>query len=134
MSITTGLILIIVGFFAGSYGTIVGAGGGFIFVPVLLIFFKMNPAIAAGSGLVIVLVNSLSGIIGYAKQKKINYKAGVRIGFGAIPGSFAGVWLLQLQSSDSRVFFWVFATALVSLGIFLFTKNFSFKNASETAC
>lgn len=116
-----GILLLIIGVIAGGYGTIVGAGGGFIFVPALLIVFQMNPIIAAGSGLVIVLINSLTGVVGYAKQKKINYKIALTIGISAIPGALLGVWLLQLYSS--QYFYVIFATILVVLGIFLFSKN-----------
>ena len=59
MDITNGFLLLLIGILAGGYGTIVGAGGGFIFVPAMLLIFKMEPAIAAGSGIVIVLINSL---------------------------------------------------------------------------
>lgn len=47
MDLTTGLLFLFIGILAGGYGTIVGAGGGFIFVPMLLIIFQMKPAIAA---------------------------------------------------------------------------------------
>ncbi|WP_347836259.1 sulfite exporter TauE/SafE family protein [Gracilibacillus sp. JCM 18860] len=123
MDITTGLLLLIIGLIAGCYGTIVGAGGGgFIFVPALLLILHTDPAIAAGgSGLVIVLINSISGMIGYAKQKKIVYKTGLTIGISALPGSVLGVWLLQVYSSN--YFYVIFASILVGLGIFLFSKN-----------
>lgn len=124
MDITTGFLLLIIGLIAGGYGTIVGAGGGFIFVPALLLLLKMEPAIAAGSGLVIVLINSLSGVVGYAKQHKINYRVGIFIGIGALPGSLLGIWLLQVYASD--YFYIVFATVLMLLGIFLFAKNLPF--------
>ncbi len=110
-----------IGIIAGGYGTIVGAGGGFIFVPALLLILHMDPAVAAGSGLVIVLINSISGVIGYTKQKKINYKTGLTIGISALPGSLLGVWLLQVYSS--QYFYIIFATILVALGMFLFSKN-----------
>ncbi|SFD89507.1 hypothetical protein SAMN05216238_105183 [Lentibacillus persicus] len=131
MTVSTAIALFVTGVLAGSYGTVVGAGGGFIFVPALLIFFNMEPAIAAGSGLVIVLINALSGVTGYARQKRINYKAGLQIGIGAVPGSLAGVWLLTFQSSESTAFYWIFATALLSLGIFLFLKNMTSKNKGD---
>lgn len=126
MDIITGLLLIIVGIIAGGYGTIVGAGGGFIFVPALLLVFQMDPALAAGSGIVIVLINSLSGVVGYAKQKRIHYHTGLTLSAGAIPGSILGVWLLQIYSSS--YFYVIFATILVALGIFLFAKNSPFAN------
>lgn len=74
MDPVTGLLLLFIGFIAGGYGTIVGAGGGFIFVPALLLILKMDPEIASGSGLVIVLINACSGAAGYARQQKINYR------------------------------------------------------------
>ncbi len=121
MDIMTGLLLLVIGVIAGGYGTIVGAGGGFIFVPALLILLDMDPVIAAGSGLVIVLINSFTGVLGYAKQKKINYKIALTIGISALPGALLGVWLLQAYSS--QYFYVIFATILVGLGIFLFSKN-----------
>ncbi|MCM3568444.1 sulfite exporter TauE/SafE family protein [Neobacillus mesonae] len=121
MDISSGLLILLIGALAAGYGTIVGAGGGFLFVPALLIIFHMDPAIAAGSGLVIVLINSFSGVFGYAKQKKIHYRTGIMLAIGALPGSLLGVWLLQLYSSSS--FYFIFASLLVALGIFLFVKN-----------
>lgn len=130
VDVTTGLLLLLIGIIAGGYGTIVGAGGGFIFVPALLLILEMDPAIAAGSGLVIVLINSFSGAVGYARQRKIDFRTGIFIAIGALPGSLLGVWLLHVYSSD--YFFVVFATVLVLLGIFLFTKNTSFgKNKTQ---
>jgi uncharacterized membrane protein YfcA len=121
MEIQTGILLLTVGMIAGGYGTIVGAGGGFIFVPALLLLFHMNPSLAAGTGIVVVFINSLSGVIGYAKQKRIKYRTGFVLCIGALPGSILGVWLLQLYSSN--YFFVVFATLLVGLGVFLFAKS-----------
>ncbi|OZU88028.1 hypothetical protein CIL03_12890 [Virgibacillus indicus] len=121
MDLWSGLLLLVIGIIAGGYGTIVGAGGGFIFVPALLILLDMDPVIAAASGLVIVLINSFTGVLGYARQKKINYKIALTIGISALPGALLGVWLLEVYSS--QYFYVIFATILVALGIFLFSKN-----------
>ncbi|MCM3763904.1 sulfite exporter TauE/SafE family protein [Neobacillus niacini] len=133
MEISMGLLILAVGIIAGGYGTIVGAGGGFIFVPALLIVFHMDPVIAAGCGIVIVLINSLSGVTGYAKRNMIHYRTGIILSLGAFPGSLIGVRLLQLYSSS--YFYVIFATVLVALGIFLFAKNSQFlfwKKKSES--
>ncbi|WP_100012995.1 sulfite exporter TauE/SafE family protein [Lentibacillus sediminis] len=121
MDLSTGILLLIIGIIAGGYGTIVGAGGGFIFVPALLLLMDMDPVIAAGSGLVIVLINSITGVVGYAKQKKIQYKTALTIGISALPGALLGVWLLQVYSS--QYFYVIFASILTGLGAFLFYKN-----------
>ncbi|MEK4030029.1 sulfite exporter TauE/SafE family protein [Pseudobacillus sp. FSL P4-0506] len=121
MVTTTSLLLFIIGIIAGGYGTIVGAGGGFIFVPVLLIVFQMEPTVAAGSGLVLVCINSIAGAIGYAKKKMIHYRIGAAVGMGALPSSIVGVWFLQ--SYPSNFFYILFASILIALGLFLLVKN-----------
>ncbi|WP_099354893.1 sulfite exporter TauE/SafE family protein [Fredinandcohnia onubensis] len=121
MDIVTGVLLVAIGIFAGGYGAVVGAGGGFLFVPALLLLFHVDPVLAAGTGLVIVLINSLSGVFGFAKQKRIDYRTGIMLGIGAFPGTFIGVQLLQTYSSTYFYFF--FASVLVFLGFFLVVKN-----------
>ncbi|WP_164667681.1 sulfite exporter TauE/SafE family protein [Virgibacillus doumboii] len=121
MEVSYALLLLSLGILSGCYGTIVGAGGGFIFVPALLLILNMEPALAAGSGLFIVLINSLAGIAGYARQGKIKFRLGLKIAIGAFPGALIGVWLLQRYSSQT--FFIIFATTLLILGLFLLIKS-----------
>lgn len=121
MEMINGLLLFFIGLFSGAYGVIVGAGGGFIFVPALLLIFKMSPPLAAGTGLTIVLINSLSGTIGYIRQKRIDYKLGAVLALGAAPGTFIGAKLSHIVSPG--VFYGAFAVILVALGVFLFIKN-----------
>ncbi|WP_106498347.1 sulfite exporter TauE/SafE family protein [Lentibacillus sp. Marseille-P4043] len=121
MAISTGLCLLLIGLAAGTYGMMVGAGGGFILVPVLLLMFNLSPQVAAGTGLAVVLINAVSGAYGYIKQQRINYQLGVNLTLGAIPGTFIGVWLTQVIPPQS--FKWVFGFVLVALGIFLLVKR-----------
>ncbi|GAF63293.1 hypothetical protein BTS2_0184 [Bacillus sp. TS-2] len=130
MDMTTILLLFLIGLLSGGYGTIVGSGGGFIFVPALLLLFQIDPAIAAGTGLAIVLINSLSALVGYRNEQNIQYKVGFMIGVSALPGSLIGVWLLQMYTS--QYFYIVFATFLVGLGVFLFSKNIRFESRHKT--
>lgn len=126
MEITIGVFILLIGILAGGYGTIVGAGGGFIFVPALLILLNIDPVAAAASGLVIVFINTFSAIIGYAKQKNINYRIGVSIIIGAIPSSILGAWILQFIDANSKFFYWSFASLLLVFGIVLLYKNSNF--------
>lgn len=121
MDLLSGFGLLIIGVFSGAYGMIVGAGGGFIFVPALLILFHLPPSIAAGTGLAVVWLNSISGIYGYYKEKRIDYKLGIVLSVGALPGTIAGVFLGE--SSSSGMFYIIFASMLICLGIFLFIKK-----------
>jgi len=54
-------------------GTIIGAGGGFILLPVLLILYPDEPPeVVTGISLAVSFCNALSGTIAYARQKRIN--------------------------------------------------------------
>ena len=66
------LPLLVLGLGTGIYGVLVGAGGGFILAPVLILFFEMDPRIAAGTSLALVSVNSLSGFAAYRKSGLID--------------------------------------------------------------
>ncbi|WYP27226.1 sulfite exporter TauE/SafE family protein [Alkalihalobacillus sp. FSL W8-0930] len=112
----TVILLILLGLIASSYGVIIGAGGGFIFVPLLLLFYDITPAEAAGTGLLIVLISSLSGVFSYIKQKRVNYKIGLLVAIGAIPGTFLGNTLISFV--PEATFYKIFALMLLGLGFF----------------
>jgi uncharacterized protein len=116
-----GMLLLLIGFMAGAYGIMVGAGGGFVFVPALLILLHLSPEAAAGTGLVVVFINSISGVYGYVRQKRIDYKMGLLLALGATPGTFLGIWLTTVSSD--QYFNGIFAIVLVALGLFLMFKK-----------
>lgn len=118
-----GIIILAIGLFAGAYGIIVGAGGGFILVPALLLVMDMPPEIAAGTGLLVVMVNALSGVYSFMRARRIEYKLTLFIFVGALPGSFIGVWLAEIL--PQQAFYIAFGIMLIILSVFLFWKNSS---------
>ena len=89
------LFLFVVGIAVGMFGTIVGVGGGFIIVPLLMIAYKATPPIAVGTSLCIVALNAISGSISYARQKRIDYRTGILFALATIPGAVAGASLID---------------------------------------
>ncbi len=92
------LFLSVLGIAVGMFGTIVGVGGGFILVPLLMIVYKATPPIAVGTSLCIVALNAISGSISYARQKRIDYRTGMLFALGTIPGAIAGASLIDYIS------------------------------------
>lgn len=115
------IILLFIGLFSGAYGILVGAGGGFILVPALLIILDMSPEMAAGTGLFVVFLNAASGVASFIKQKRIDFSLSWYILIGALPGSFIGVYFTKLISP--AYFNYVFAGMLIILALYLFWKN-----------
>jgi uncharacterized protein len=83
--------LIPMGLFTGAYGAFIGAGGGFILVPALLILFPNEaPEIVTSISLMVVFFNALSGTIAYARSKRIDYKIGLIFSLATMPGAVLG--------------------------------------------
>ncbi len=116
------ITLIIAGLIIGTFGTLIGAGGGFILVPLLLIFYpEFTPEIVTAISMAFVAVNSLSGSFAYAKSGKIDYKTGINFALYTIPGSILGVYTVQYI--PKKEFNILFGILLITLSLYLFFKN-----------
>lgn len=117
---TTIVILFAVGLFVGAYGTLIGAGGGPLIVPALLLMFHLPPQQAAGTSLTVVFLNALSGTVSYARQKRIDYRTGLRFAAATIPGSIIGAYLSSFFTG--RLFSLVFGVLLIALAGFIVVR------------
>src|SRR5262245_29586051 len=96
------LWLVPLGFFAAAYGTLIGAGGGFVLAPVLLLFYPAAaPEIITGISLTVVFFNALSGTFAYAKSGRIDYKSGMILAAANMPGAVIGA-LATTATSRAR--------------------------------
>jgi uncharacterized protein len=110
---------VVLGLFVSIYGSLVGAGGGFIIVPVLLLFFAsgFSTQQAAGTSLLVVLFNGLSATYAFAKQRRIDYATGVRFAAATVPSAFIGGQVAEYF--DSAAFKATFGFLLILVALFL---------------
>lgn len=115
------LWLLPLGFIIGTFGTLIGAGGGFILVPVLLLLYPdKSPETITSISLAVVFFNALSGSFAYSKMKRIDYKSGIIFAVATIPGSILGAYTTSYI--PRIVFNGVFGLLLVVASIFLIMK------------
>src|SRR5262245_23628316 len=117
MEIVSALLWLLFGVGVGAYGTLVGAGGGFIIVPVLLLVGGASPQQAIGTSLVVVALNALSGTLSYARMGRVDWQTGWRFAAAAVPGAVAGAYLSTLFSG--RAFAIVFGVLLIAIALLL---------------
>src|SRR3989337_4462408 len=85
------LWLLPLGLIVGAFGTLIGAGGGFILVPVLLLLYPNEKTdLITGISLAVVFFNALSGSLAYSRMKRIDYKSGIIFSIATIPGARFG--------------------------------------------
>ena len=94
------------GFVVGSFTGLVGAGGGFLIVPALVLWAGLPMPAAIGTSLLVIVLNSLAGFAGHATQVPVDYGLIAAIAGCAIAGSYAGSRLSRLvpPASLRRVF------------------------------
>ncbi|MBD3388379.1 MAG: TSUP family transporter [Candidatus Altiarchaeales archaeon] len=114
------IVLSVSGFLIGALGTIIGSGGGFLVVPLLLLLTDLSPQVIAGTSLTVALFTSLSGFVAYHRQRKIDYLvAGVFV-LALIPATFIGVEVNQRIEADQ--FRMILGVLLVMISTLLFKR------------
>lgn len=123
LSVYGAIEFILLGIFVGAFGTIIGAGGGFIFVPVFLyVFTDWTPGMIVGTSLAIVMFNAISGSIAYIRQKKVLYSAAIWFTLASIPGSYLGA--VASDYFDVLGFKFWFGLFLLVMSTFIGYKNY----------
>lgn len=82
------LIFLAVGCFTGIIGALLGLGGGVVIVPFLVFVAHYEPQLAIGTSMFVVLLNALSGALGYVRQKIACTDAAICFSLATIPGAF----------------------------------------------
>jgi uncharacterized protein len=112
--------LFALGVFAGGYGSMVGLGGGFLLVPAFLLL-GFDPRVAAGTSMVVVLANGVSGTFTYLRQRRVDIRSGLVFAIAGFPGAWLGALVDQYLSP--RLFSAAFAVLLLWIGIRLVTTT-----------
>lgn len=115
------LWLLPVGLVLGAYGTLIGAGGGFLLVPLLLLLYpQASPHTVATISLSVVFVNALSGSLAYARMRRIDYKSGLLFSTATVPGAIVGA--LATDRMPRRPFDLLVGVMMLAICVFLLRR------------
>jgi hypothetical protein len=116
--------VIFLGVLIGVITGFVGAGGGFIIVPVLMIFVRLNFKKAIGTSLCIVALNSIIGFLGNIGHQNLDWM--FLLGISAICG--VGILLGSVLSTkiSSHKLKPAFGWFTLVVGIFVLVKEMFF--------
>ncbi len=111
-------ILPVIGLIVGLLGTLVGGGGGFVFLPVLVLAFGVPTHTAVITSLVATLPVGVIGSIGHYKRGNVNLRLAFLFSAAGLFGAFAGVALAN-QFSDEGLQN-VFGVYSILMGIYIY--------------
>ncbi len=115
------LPLVVLGILVGFVTGLLGAGGGFLIIPTLVLFLNLPMKKAVGTSLLIIAINSLFGFLFSLKQFEYNWTILIVFSILAIAGIFIGSKLSDKITGASlkKGFGWF----VLIMGIYIILKE-----------
>ena len=85
-----------IGIFAGLLGSMLGVGGGFLIVPLLVLILDIPMHLAVGISITSVVMTSVSSSIIYAKKGLVDFKLGIFLEMATTTGALVGSYTALL--------------------------------------
>lgn len=111
--------LIVIGFFAGIINTL--AGGGSLFTLPVLIFLGLPPQLANGTNRIAIVVQSLSGTLGYRSKGISSFPFTIYLGISASIGALIGAQIAI--DLDDILFNKILAISMLIVGGLILFRN-----------
>ena len=109
------VLILVEGAVVGVVTGLVGAGGGFIIIPVLVLFSKLNMKNAIATSLVIISIKSLIGFIGDIENHTIDWEFLITFSLISILGIYIGQAIgLKIDGSKLKKGFGYFIIVVAS--------------------
>ena len=116
-------LIIIEGFIVGTITGIVGAGGGFLIIPALVLLAKLPMKKAVATSLFIIAIKSLIGFIGDVQNLDIDWTFLSIFTAISVVGIFLGIWLNKFI--DGKKLKKAFGWFVLVMGIYIIYKEIS---------
>ncbi|BBH22682.1 UPF0721 transmembrane protein [Paenibacillus baekrokdamisoli] len=114
--------LVVLGFIASIFGSVVGLGGGIIIVPTLILLgsrltgSEINHEVAVGTSLAVLIVTALASTLSYAKKKRVDFRSGWLLFITSGPAAMLGSAITRyLQNGVFQLVFGIFMLLMAGL-------------------
>ena len=116
------ILLCLLGVMIGAVSALLGVGGGFFYVPALVLIFGLDPRVAVGTSLAIITCTTFSASIGYGLRGQVLMKSAAYL---ALPGMvFAALGALITVFLPSQLLVAIFCVVLLFMGIKMIYRKF----------
>lgn len=114
-------LILLEGTVVGALTGFVGAGGGFLIIPALVVLSRLPMKEAVGTSLVIIAMKSLIGFLGEGELEKMNWALIGLVSAFALAGIFIGTMLSK--KIDGKKLKPVFGWFVMVMGIYILIKE-----------
>jgi len=92
------VVAVLLGMGTGFLAALAGVGGGFLYVPILILIFGLDPQDAVGTSLAVIIFTTLAASASYLRQNKVFFRSAACILPPSIIGAVAGAYLTDFIS------------------------------------
>ncbi len=107
------------GFALGGLFAVLGAGGGLLAVPILLVLFELPLSQATGAGLAIVFAAAITSAIGHARHGRVDYRTALLLGPAMMLGAVGGAQLHTFVSERATAAIFALVLLVATGSLFL---------------
>ncbi|MEM3454677.1 MAG: sulfite exporter TauE/SafE family protein, partial [Thermoproteota archaeon] len=115
------LLVALASLFIGTLSSLLGVGGGFLMVPMMIYFLNLSPKVATGTSLFVIFLSSIFTNFAYIKQNRIDFLIVAICSIFSIPASIYGSYLVFILSSV--IVRKAFGAYLIFISIFMNLSN-----------
>lgn len=108
----------------GLLAGLVGAGGGFLVVPALVLFAGLAMRQAVGTSLMVIALQSFAGLLGHLRHTRIDLRVTGLLTIAAVVGSLVGARLAA--RAPAKLLRAGFAWLVLAMGLFMLGKQLGF--------
>ncbi|MBF0107100.1 MAG: sulfite exporter TauE/SafE family protein [Deltaproteobacteria bacterium] len=112
--------LFLFGLFVGTFGTMLGIGGGWLHVLFLMLLFNFTPQDAIGTSIGIIFFNTLAGSLVYYHQRRMDFQLAKTMVLAVIPGAILGPLIVQQYTTS--FFMMIFSLFLIAIALYMFFR------------
>ena len=115
ITLTSALLLVVIGVVTGIVAGMLGVGGGIIMVPAMVVFYDIAPVVAKGTSVAVIVPTSLTGTIRNRRNDNVDLRIAAVVGLtGMVSAVFGGIIADRMSDRVSNA---LFALLLVTVAI-----------------
>lgn len=115
ITLTSALLLVVIGVITGIVAGMLGVGGGIIMVPAMVVLYDMAPVVAKGTSVAVIVPTSITGTIRNRKNDNVDLRIAAVVGLtGMVSAVFGSIIADRMSDRVSNV---LFALLLVTVAV-----------------
>lgn len=133
LTVLSALALVGIGFVTGTVAGLLGVGGGVVMVPAMVVLFSMQPVLAKGTSVAVIVPTALMGTARNTKHSNADLRSAILIGpAGVVSAAIGAVIADRISDTVSNVTFSVLLVVVAATQLWTLRPSATERNGSPS--